>query len=251
MQSPPSLAPVPACLATQHPERTKNYPMVIYRAGALPRPPALRLHSLGALTYLRAHIPRPVLTPPHKKLSVPVPTPWQLKSGPGLDFLDRWRRCFRPHRLRRHHGQVCAPTGAGRRAAAQAGGILRLKSAWRLCLLWCLCRPVPCRAPAGWAPLAAKWSSGVGVRFPVAGVADLGERPLRGVLRAQSRRSCGGEHPSTGWDSPSNGPRFRRHITTASKCHTAVWIYVSHQGLNWPNLAIYANCDCPPNGPDG
>ena len=169
MQSPPSLAPVPACLATQHPERTKNYPMVIYRAGALPRPPALRLHSLGALTYLRAHLPRPVLTPPHKKLSVPVPTPWQLKSGPGLDFLDRWRRCFRPHRLRRHHGQVCAPTGAGRRAAAQAGGILRLKSAWRLCLLWCLCRPVPCRAPAGWAPLAAKWSSGVGVRFPVAG----------------------------------------------------------------------------------
>jgi len=28
---------------------------------------------------------------------------------------------------------------------------------------------MPCRAPAGWAPLAAKWSSGVGVRFPVAG----------------------------------------------------------------------------------
>ena len=55
------------------------------------------------------------------------------------------------------------------RSTTREIGILRLQTAWRRCLLWCLCRPVPSRAPAGWAPLAAKRSSGVGVRFPVAG----------------------------------------------------------------------------------
>ena len=50
-----------------------------------------------------------------------------LKSGPGLNFLHRRRRLLRHHRLHRHHGQVCAPTGAGRRAAARAGCRLQLK----------------------------------------------------------------------------------------------------------------------------
>ena len=49
------------------------------------------------------------------------------KSGPGLNFLHRRRRLLRHHRLHRHHGQVCAPTGAGRRAAARAGCRLQLK----------------------------------------------------------------------------------------------------------------------------
>ena len=50
-----------------------------------------------------------------------------LKSGPGLNFFHGRRRLLRHHRLHRHHGQVCAPTGAGRRAAARAGCRLQLK----------------------------------------------------------------------------------------------------------------------------
>ena len=50
-----------------------------------------------------------------------------LKSGPGLDFLDRWRRRLRRHWLRRYHGQHSPSPRTARRAAARAGCRLQLK----------------------------------------------------------------------------------------------------------------------------
>ena len=77
-----------------------------------------------------------------------------------------------------------------------------------------VCRPVPCRAPAGWAPLAAKWSSGVGVRFPVAG-------RRRDHLSEGSRRREA--HCSTWWPrSKVSRPRPARdlHRTPHLPAHT-------------------------------
>ena len=50
-----------------------------------------------------------------------------VKSGPGLDFLDRWRRRLRRHWFRRHHGQHSPSPRTARRAAARAGCRLQLK----------------------------------------------------------------------------------------------------------------------------
>ena len=123
-------------------------------------------------------------------------TPKNLDRRSGLDYAWVRRRQLR-HRRRVVHGWLISePEHVSSRSTTREIGILRLQTAWRRCLLWCLCRPVLCRAPAGWAPLAAKWSSGVGVRFPVAG-------RRRDHLSEGSRRR---EAPCSTWRAPRIAP---------------------------------------------
>ena len=86
VQLPPVRAPVPTCLATQKPERTKSYPIVVYRAGAAaapsrPRPASPRGPNISA------HPPHtPTSDPPPQKVSRPALGPfWPLgrhETGP-------------------------------------------------------------------------------------------------------------------------------------------------------------------------
>ena len=136
--------------------------------------------------------------------------------------------------------------------------MLRLKSAWRLCLLWCLCRPVPCRAPAGWAPLAAKWSSGVGVRFPVAGRRrdhlSEGSRRREAPLstwrpRCQVSRPRPPHDPHRTPHLPTHTPRARsRALCFHHSSPLAPFILAGDARLRWSSLACAQGAPEPLSG---
>ena len=109
-----------------------------------------------------------------------------VKSGPGLIFLDRWRRRLRRHWFRRHHGQHSPSPRTARRAAARAGCRFQVKiympyvvRAGGLALL-------TTKKPLAGAALSALWSAGFGVRLPVA--ARRGDRLVPPSLGVQAAR---------------------------------------------------------------